>query len=43
MLYASTRETLKQALNITNSIHADDKGDIEYKTVLNEVSGGKGV
>lgn len=42
MVYASTRESLKQALNITNSIHADDKGDIEYKTILNEVSGGKG-
>lgn len=42
MVYASTRESLKQALNITNSIHADDKADIEYKTILNEVSGGKG-
>lgn len=41
MLYASTRENLKQALNITNSIHADDKSEIEWKTVLNEASGGK--
>lgn len=41
MLYASTRENLKQALNVTNSMHADDKGDIEWKTVLQEASGGK--
>ncbi|KAB8258773.1 cofilin [Aspergillus pseudonomiae] len=41
MIYASTREVLKNALNIHTSIHADDKGDIEWKTVLNEASGGK--
>ncbi|GAB1207531.1 hypothetical protein APSETT445_006251 [Aspergillus pseudonomiae] len=35
------REVLKNALNIHTSIHADDKGDIEWKTVLNEASGGK--
>ncbi|KAF7595662.1 hypothetical protein BBP40_005106 [Aspergillus hancockii] len=41
MIYASTREVLKNALNIPNSIHADDKSDIEWKTVLHEASGGK--
>ena len=41
MLYASSRETVKNALNLTTSIHADDKGDIEWKTVLAEASGGK--
>ncbi|KAN0075128.1 cofilin [Elaphomyces granulatus] len=41
MLYASTRENLKNALNIHSSIHADDKSDIEWKTVLFEASGGK--
>lgn len=41
MIYASTRENLKNALNIASSIHADDKGDIEWKAVLSEASGGK--
>ncbi|KAE8376916.1 cofilin [Aspergillus bertholletiae] len=41
MIYASTREVLKNALNIHTSIHADDKSDIEWKTVLAEASGGK--
>ncbi|KAB8274532.1 hypothetical protein BDV30DRAFT_237458 [Aspergillus minisclerotigenes] len=41
MIYASTRENLKNALNISNSIHADDKSEIEWKTILAEASGGK--
>ncbi|KAJ5855628.1 uncharacterized protein N7529_009572 [Penicillium soppii] len=41
MIYASTRENLKNALNVVTSIHADDKSDIEWKTVLKEASGGK--
>ncbi|KAJ5279689.1 hypothetical protein N7478_005061 [Penicillium angulare] len=41
MIYASTRENLKNALNLSSSIHADDKSDIEWKTVLKEASGGK--
>lgn len=41
MIYASTRENLKNALNIHTSIHADDKSDIEWKMVLAEASGGK--
>ncbi|KAJ5091958.1 cofilin [Penicillium alfredii] len=41
MIYASTREVLKNALNIATSIHADDKSDIEWKAVLAEASGGK--
>ncbi|KAJ5160246.1 cofilin [Penicillium canariense] len=41
MIYASTREVLKNALNLSTSIHADDKSDIEWKTVLSEASGGK--
>lgn len=42
MLYASTRENVKNAVNVVSSIHADDPSDIEWKTVLNEVSKGKG-
>ena len=41
MIYASTREVLKNALNLSASIHADDKSDIEWKTVLSVASGGK--
>jgi cofilin len=41
MIYASTREVLKSALNLVNSMHADDKGEIEWKAVLKEASGGK--
>jgi len=41
MLYASTREVLKNAVNVVQSIHADDKSDIEWKSVLAEVSKGK--
>jgi cofilin len=41
MLYASTRENLKNALNIHSSIHADDKSDIEWNSILFEASGGK--
>lgn len=42
MLYASTKEVLKNALNVALAFHADDKGDIEWKTILAEVSKGKG-
>jgi cofilin len=42
MLYATTREVLKNAVNVAQSIHADDKSDIEWKSVLAEVSKGKG-
>ena len=41
MIYASTRENLKNALNVSTSLHADDKSDIEWKAVLKEASGGK--
>jgi len=41
MLYATTRQTLKNALNPHTSIHADDKGDLEWKNVLAEASGHK--
>ncbi len=41
MIYASTREVLKNALNVHSSIHADDKGDIAWKTLVAEASGGK--
>ncbi|OJJ50802.1 hypothetical protein ASPZODRAFT_126748 [Penicilliopsis zonata CBS 506.65] len=41
MIYASTREGLKTALGPAASIHADEKGDIEWNTVLYEASGGK--
>ena len=39
MIYASTRENLKNALNVSNSIHADDKSEIEWKAVLKEAGG----
>ncbi|OJI98945.1 hypothetical protein ASPVEDRAFT_80574 [Aspergillus versicolor CBS 583.65] len=41
MIYASTREVLKNALNVHTSIHADDKSDIAWKTILAEASRGK--
>ncbi|CAI7596020.1 unnamed protein product [Penicillium manginii] len=41
MVYASTREVLKNALNVANSIHADDLSEIEWSTILAEASGGK--
>ncbi|KAL5343006.1 hypothetical protein BJX70DRAFT_355429 [Aspergillus crustosus] len=41
MIYASTREVLKSALNVHTSIHADDKSEIEWKALLAEASGGK--
>ncbi|KAL1954834.1 hypothetical protein VTO42DRAFT_522 [Malbranchea cinnamomea] len=41
MLYATSRQTLKNAINPHTSIHADDKADIEWKNVLNEASGRK--
>jgi cofilin len=41
MVYASTREVLKNALSVVTSIHADDKSDIEWKSVLKEASQGK--
>lgn len=42
MLYASTREVLKNAVNVADSKHADSPGDIEWKTILADVSKGKG-
>ncbi|KAL4807849.1 cofilin [Aspergillus unguis] len=41
MLYASTREVVKNALNLTNSIHADDPAEISWNALLKEASGGK--
>lgn len=41
MVYASTREAFRNALNIQTSIHADEKSEIEWKAVLAEASGGK--
>ena len=41
MLYASSKEQLRRALDIKISIHADDVHDIEWKTVLKEASGGR--
>jgi cofilin len=42
MLYASTREVLKNAVNVVSSIHADSPADIEWKVVLADVSKGQG-
>ncbi|GAA87771.1 cofilin, actophorin [Aspergillus luchuensis IFO 4308] len=41
MLYASTKEQLRRALDVKVSIHADDLHDIEWKTILREASGGR--
>ncbi|KAI1912965.1 hypothetical protein LOZ53_001058 [Ophidiomyces ophidiicola] len=41
MLYATSRQTLKNALNPHTSIHADDKSELEWKSVLSEASGRK--
>ncbi|PWY83840.1 cofilin, actophorin [Aspergillus sclerotioniger CBS 115572] len=41
MLYASTKEQLRKALDVKVSIHADDLHDIEWKTVLRGASGGR--
>ncbi|GAQ45604.1 actin-binding ADF family protein [Aspergillus tubingensis] len=41
MLYASTKEQLRKALDVKVSIHADDLHDIEWKTILSEASGGR--
>ena len=41
MIYASTKEQLKNALDIKLSIHADSLDEIEWKSVLNVASGGK--
>jgi len=41
MLYASTMESLKKALNIGIFIHADDIEDIELEELVKAASGGK--
>ncbi|KAJ5326383.1 Actin-binding cofilin/tropomyosin type [Penicillium brevicompactum] len=41
MIYASTKEQLRKFLDVKASIHADDLDELEWKTVLKEVSGGK--
>lgn len=41
MIYASTKEQLRRFLDVKASIHADEVGELEWKTVLKEASGGK--
>ena len=41
MLYASTMESLKKALNIGIFIHADGHEDIEWPELIQAASGGK--
>jgi cofilin len=41
MLYASTMEYLKKAVNIGTFIHADDQEDIEWEELVKTASGGK--
>lgn len=44
MVYASSRETLKNALNgIAMSLQANDPGELEWSDLLKEASKGKGV
>ena len=38
MIYASTKEQLRRFLDVKASIHADDLDELEWKTVLKEVS-----
>lgn len=39
MIYASTREQVRKAFNVGNSIHADNLDDIEWDTLLENVKG----
>ncbi|KAI1037990.1 hypothetical protein LB505_001518 [Fusarium chuoi] len=41
MLYASTMEYLKKAVNMSVFIHADDQEDIEWEELVKTASGGK--
>lgn len=41
MLYASTMEYLKKAVNMSVFIHADDQEDIEWEELVKAASGGK--
>ncbi|RGP78665.1 cofilin [Fusarium longipes] len=41
MLYASTMEYLKKAINVGVFIHAGDQEDIEWKELVKAASGGK--
>lgn len=41
MLYASTKEQLRNALDIKLSIHADTMDEIEWKKILSLASGGR--
>jgi len=41
MLYASTMEYLKKAVNMSVFIHADDQEDIEWEGLVKTASGGK--
>ncbi|PLB53568.1 cofilin, actophorin [Aspergillus steynii IBT 23096] len=41
MLYASTNEQLKNALNLKIFIHADSPDELEWKSVLSQASGGR--
>ncbi|KAM0431869.1 hypothetical protein ACHAPT_005122 [Fusarium lateritium] len=41
MLYASTMEYLKKAVNLDVFLHADSQDDIEWEAVLNKASGGR--
>ncbi|KAI9035783.1 cofilin [Aspergillus affinis] len=41
MMYASTNEQLKNALNLKIFIHADSADELEWKNVLNQASGGR--
>ncbi|CAI7573220.1 unnamed protein product [Penicillium bialowiezense] len=38
---SNTKEQLRKFLDVKASIHADDLDELEWKTVLKEVSGGK--
>ncbi|KAI5290439.1 hypothetical protein KEM52_000446 [Ascosphaera acerosa] len=41
MLYATSRQTLKNALNPQSAVFADDESDLEWKNILAEASGHK--
>ncbi|OQE20476.1 hypothetical protein PENSTE_c013G00587 [Penicillium steckii] len=41
MIYASTKEQLRKALDIAVSIHAEELDELDWKEVVREASGGK--
>lgn len=41
MIYASTKEQLRNALDVPVSIHAETLDELDWKMIVSEASGGK--